>query len=565
MVINRNLAMNLLMAAEKFPVLTLNGPRQSGKTTLVRSLFDSHAYVSLEAPDERASARMDPRGFLNRYLGGAIIDEVQHVPDLISYIQTIVDENPVPGNWILTGSENFSLSQTVTQSLAGRTLIAWLLPLTFDETRQFQNHPKDLEDALYRGSFPGIYDRNLVPSEWFSSYINTYIERDVRSLKNIGDLVTFQNFIELCAGRSGTLLNYSSIANDCGISQNTVKSWLSVLESSFVVFRLAAFHKNLRKKVVKMPKLYFYDSGLMCWLLGIRNPEQIRTHPLRGQIFETWAISEIVKHRTNSGERRGVYFYRDHNGAEVDLVIPEIDKITLVEAKSAKTPSPNLLRGTNRIRNHFSQQSTQIETSVVYGGDLFKEIKGSQLIPWRYLRSFGIDKEAFISISAHAPLKSDAEVLAIFPNKTYVSGRPDECGIVRLRLHSLYLPMKIYVASAGYSAQLITDWIPAERILHFRLEPLTNGGSIIFPDRRHQIPGIKGDLDPLRDSLDRTYLYTDNIAVNGGEQNQPVPFDFGEKLHLEDAEGQTAQVRILDIWGQSTLLEYVCTTALENS
>ncbi len=391
MLIKRNLGAKLLRLAEQFPVLTLNGPRQSGKATLVRSLFDKHAYVSLEAPDERALARKDPRGFLKPYLGGAIIDEIQNVPDLVSYIQTIVDENPIPGSWILTGYENFGLSQTISQSLAGRTSIAWLLPLTLDEIRQFNNHPKDLEETLYTGGFPRIYNEKLDPSEWFSSYINTYIEKDVRSISNIGNLATFQNFVELCAGRSGTLLNYSSLASDCGISQKTVKNWLSVLEASFIVFRLPAFHKNLRKRVVKMPKLYFYDSGLMCWLLGIRNSAQIRTHPLRGQIFKTWVASEIIKHRTNSNERGGVYFYRDHNGAEVDLVIPEIDKITLVDTKSAKTPSAALLRGTNRTKKHFSQQYQCIESSVVYGGDQFKVIKGTQLIPWQYLRSIGFD------------------------------------------------------------------------------------------------------------------------------------------------------------------------------
>ncbi len=557
MVIERNLGPNLLNLAEQFPVLTLNGPRQSGKTTLVRSLFKNHAYVSLEAPDERAIARKDPRGFLEQFSSGAIIDEVQYVPDLVSYIQVIVDERPEPGSWILTGSQNFSLSQTVNQSLAGRTSISWLLPPTWDEIRQFENHPKDLEEALFKGSFPRIYNENFKPTEWFSSYINTYIERDVRSLSNIGDLAVFQNFIELCAGRSGTLINYLSLANDCGVSQKTAKNWLSVLEASFVVFRLPAFHKNLRKKVVKMPKMFFHDSGLMCWLLGIRNPTQILTHPLRGQIFETWTASEIIKHRTNSGERRGVYFYRDHNGAEVDLVIPGLEKNTLIEAKSTKTPSVGLLRGTNRVRRHFNQLYQPTETAVVYGGDQFKEIKGNQLIPWRCLRSHFTDQEAIRSISINAPLKSDAEVVAIYPNKTFVSGIPDERGIVRLQLDFLYLPIKIYIAAAGYSALLITDWIPAERQLRIRLNPLPCGGSIIFSSRRGRVPGIEGEINLKRDSLDRTYLNTDNITINGGEQNQPVQFDLGEQLHIEDAAGQTAQVRILDLMGQATLLEYV--------
>ena len=326
MIINRNLGLNLLRSAEQFPVLTLTGPRQSGKTTLVRSLFPDHAYVNLEAPDERASAKRDPRGFFRSYPNGAIIDEVQYVPDLASYIQTFVDENPVPGSWILIGSENFSVSQSMSQSLAGRTSVACLLPLTFDEVRQVEERPKDLEKALLAGGFPRVYKEDLDPSEWCSTYINDYLERGVGSLRKISDLTTFQYFLELCAERSGTLVNYSHLANACGISPKTATHWLRVLEASYVVFRLPAFHRNLHKKAVKVPKLFFYDSGLMCWLLGIREPEQIRTHPLRGQIFETWVASEIIKHRTNSGERRGMNFYRDHNGAEVSLVIPELKK-----------------------------------------------------------------------------------------------------------------------------------------------------------------------------------------------------------------------------------------------
>ncbi len=565
MIIKRNLGIDLLNPAEQFPVLTLNGPRQSGKTTLVRSLFQDHAYVSLEAPEERALAREDPRGFLQQFLGGAIIDEVQYVPDLVSYIQVIVDENPIPGRWILTGSQNFTISQTVSQSLAGRTSISWLLPPTWDEIRQFKNHPKDLEEALYKGSFPRIFNENLAPGKWFSSYVNTFIERDVRSLRNIGDLTAFQNFIQLCAGRSGTLLNYSSLADDCGISQKTVKDWLNVLEASFVIFRLPAFHQNMRKKVVKMPKLYFYDSGLMCWLLGIRSPAQIRTHPLRGQIFETWVASEIIKHRTNSGERVGVYFYRDHNGAEVELVIPDVESISLVEAKSATTPSPTLFRGTNRIRKHFGQLTQRIETSVVYGGDQPWTIKNSQLIPWKCLRSLGVEKQAVVSITTSTQLKAAAEVLAIFPNKTFVRAEANELGIVWLDLHCLFQPMKVYIAARGFAAQSVTGWIPAERILHVSLNPLADGGSIIFSKRTGEIPGMAGSLDLVLDSVDRTYLYTDNIAVNGGKQNQPVSFDFGEPLHLEDAAGQSAQIRIVDVCGQSALLEYDFTCARDHS
>lgn len=383
MIVGRNLGPSLLESATRFPVLTLTGPRQSGKTTLVKSLFESHAYVTLEAPDEREFAARDPRAFLSQLEGGAIIDEVQYVPDLVSYIQTIVDENPVPGSWILTSSENLTLSQTVSQSLAGRTSVHHLFPLTWDETTQFKTYPENLENTLFTGSFPRIFNENQNPSQWLSSYVHTYVERDVRSLINVGNLITFQNFLRLCAGRSGTLLNYSSLANDCGMTQPTIKHWLSVLEASYIVFRLAPFHHNLRKRLVKMPKLYFYDTGLMCWLLGIREPEQIHLHPQRGQIFETWVVSEFMKHRANSNEFHGTYFYRDHNGVEVDIVIIEPERILLTEAKSSTTPSIALLEGAKRKTKHFQELPQRKDFTVVYGGDKIKEINGDRLIPWR--------------------------------------------------------------------------------------------------------------------------------------------------------------------------------------
>ena len=388
MIVERNLKPNLLSSASRFPVLTLTGPRQSGKTTLVKSLFKSYAYVTLEAPDERDFAIRDPRSFLKQLQGGAIIDEVQYVPELVSYIQTIVDENPVPGGWVLTGSENLALSESVSQSLAGRTSVHHLLTLTWDEITRFEKYPDNLEEALFTGSYPRIFNENQDPSQWLSSYVNTYVERDVRSQINVRNLIAFQNFLRLCAGRSGTLLNYSSLANDSGMTQPTVKHWLSVLEASFIVFRLAPFHYNFRKRLVKMPKLYFYDTGLLCWLLGIREPGQVLFHPQRGQIFETWVVSEFMKHRANLNELHGVYFYRDHNGVEVDIVIPEPERILLTEAKSSTTPSVSLLEGAKRKTNHFSELSQNIDFTVVYGGDKIKSFSGGRLIPWRCLSSF---------------------------------------------------------------------------------------------------------------------------------------------------------------------------------
>ncbi len=393
MFIDRDITPTLLEGAAQSPTITLTGPRQSGKTTLCQALFQQHPYVTLEAPDERAFASEDPRGFLAQYPQGAVIDEVQRVPDLPSYLQGIIDEDPTPGRWILTGSQNLSLLATVSQSLAGRTAVHNLLPLTHGEVTRFEQHPENLEETLFTGGYPRIFDRGIDPTAWLRSYVATYLERDVRTIANIGDLATFQRFVELCAGRTGQLLNYSSLANDCGVSQPTAKAWLSILEASFVAFRLSPFHANLRKRLVKMPKLYFHDTGLVCWLLGIRAPEQLRAHPLRGAIFETWIISEIVKHRTNLGISGGLSFYRDSNGAEVDLVIQQPSGVMLIEAKSAATASSSLFDSARRVRRHFPEALHPLEIAVAYGGDELQQRKDGRLIPWRSLGAISLANE----------------------------------------------------------------------------------------------------------------------------------------------------------------------------
>lgn len=384
-VIARDLAPRLRKAARQFPAVTLTGPRQSGKSTLCRALFPRLGYANLEAPDVRAFASDDPRAFLAQFPKGAVIDEVQRCPDLPSYLQGIIDADPKPGRWVLTGSQNLALLESVSQSLAGRSAVLYLLPLARSEVLRFGRHPKSLDETLLAGGYPRIFDRDLDPSDWLRSYVATYIERDVRTISNVGDLATFQRFVELCAGRTAQLLNYSSLASDCGISQPSAKAWLSILETSFIVFRLQPFHANRRKRLVKMPKLHFHDSGLACWLLGIRTAEQLRSHPLRGAIFESWVVSEIGKHRMNRGEPGGLSYYRDRDGAEADLIVENAGGLTLVEAKSAQTPSTSLFDGAKRVRGHLASLARSFEVVVAYGGDEGQQRSHAKLVPWAKL------------------------------------------------------------------------------------------------------------------------------------------------------------------------------------
>lgn len=382
MVIPRDLMLVLKKAARSFPAVTLTGPRQSGKSTLCRAAFPRLPYVSLEAPDVRAFASEDPRGFLAQYPKGAVLDEIQRAPDLPSYLQGMIDDDPKPGRWILTGSHNLALVESVNQSLAGRTAMLQLLPLARSEVLRFPHPPTNLEETLLTGGYPRIHDRELDPSEWLRAYVATYVERDVRMISNVGDLLAFQRFVELCAGRTAQLVNYSSLAADAGVSQPTAKAWISVLEASFLVFRLSAYHSNARKRLVKMPKLHFHDSGLVCWLLGIRTAEQLKNHPLRGAIFESWVVSEILKARIHRGVSGGLSYYRDRDGSEVDLVIEFPERLQLVEAKSSRTPSSSLFAGTQRVRERLEESSRPTRLAVAYGGDELQKRTREMLLPW---------------------------------------------------------------------------------------------------------------------------------------------------------------------------------------
>lgn len=391
--IQRDLQARFRRALRDSPVVTLTGPRQSGKSTLCRGLLPDRAYANLEQPDTRAFATDDPRGFLAQFPKGAIIDEVQRCPDLPSYLQPLVDDDPAPGRWVLTGSQNLSVLSAVSQSLAGRSAVLHLLPLTWNEIARFPDPPGSLDEALVTGGYPRILDKRLDPAEWLGSYAATYLERDVRGISAIGDLDAFQRFVQLCAGRTAQLLNFSALAADAGVSQPTAKAWLSVLEATFIAFRLRPWQGNLGKRLAKSPKLHFYDAGLACWLLGIRSAQQLRSHPLRGPIFETWVVTEILKHRTNRGETAGFYFYRDAQQVEADALIESPGRLTLVEAKAGETVTDDLLKNLDRVRALLAGRAAKIEALGVLGGGAAQRRSQVTITPWHSLHDasdFGV-------------------------------------------------------------------------------------------------------------------------------------------------------------------------------
>jgi predicted AAA+ superfamily ATPase len=376
--IKRHQTEKLLYLAQRFPVISVTGPRQSGKTTLVRNAFPGKAYVSLEDPDVRSFALDDPRGFLNTY-PEAIIDEAQHVPQLFSYIQTAVDSSRIPGRYVLTGSQNFLLLEGITQSLAGRTAVLKLLPFSYSELRETRG-TESYESFLYRGFYPVIHSEGLLPGDFFSSYVNTYIERDVRSISNIGDLNRFQMFVRLCAGRVGSLLNFSSLANDCGISHTTASKWLSILEASYVVFLLKPYHGNFNKRLVKTPKLFFYDTGLAAYLLGIQSEKQIETHFARGGLFECMVVSEFMKQAYNQGKEPGCFFWRDKTGNGVDLLLERESGLMPIEIKSGRTPNRDFFMGIDYWRK---VSGTEGKGYIIYGGEGIQKGTSDTILSWR--------------------------------------------------------------------------------------------------------------------------------------------------------------------------------------
>lgn len=376
--IERTLAKKALTLAQKFQVITITGPRQSGKTTLVKATFPALPYVSLEEPDIRQVALTDPRGFLSNYPAGAILDEIQHTPDLFSYIQRLVDENRQI-RYILTGSANFLLMEKISQTLAGRTAVLHLLPFSFVELAPAEQYEKQ----IFQGQYPRLYDRGIAPTDFYPAYIQTYVERDVRLIKNIGDINAFIQFTQLCAGRIGQLLNYASLASDAGISPNTARAWLSILESSYIVFRLQPYYRNFNKRLVKSPKLYFYDTGVACSLLGIRDESQVNLHYLKGALFENMILNEFIKRTYNQGENRQLYFWQDSRGKEIDCLLVKGEKITPLEIKSGKTVSLSYFDHLNYWRS--LADLPDVQGYVVYGGEQSIHTSAGNLISWREL------------------------------------------------------------------------------------------------------------------------------------------------------------------------------------
>ncbi len=370
--IAREITDRLVALFRQYPFVTLTGPRQSGKTTLCRAAFPHLKYVNLEAPDQRLFAETDPRGFLSQHGDGVILDEIQRVPQLLSYLQVLADENGGNSLYVLTGSEQFRLSDTISQSLAGRTALLCLLPFTIDERRR-AGAGGSVDDILYSGFYPRIHDQKLEPRQALGDYFETYVERDVRRLGEIRNLSSFRRFARLCAGRVGQLLNVSSLGADAGVSHTTAREWLSILEASYVVFQLPPFFANIRKRLIKSPKLYFYDVGLASYLIGIENAGQIATHPLRGALFESAVVAEAVKYLFNRGRRSNLSFFRDIRGLECDLLYETGNRIGAIEVKSGATVASDYFDGLNRTARLLPQIS---DRGLVYGGS-FRQTRGN--------------------------------------------------------------------------------------------------------------------------------------------------------------------------------------------
>jgi predicted AAA+ superfamily ATPase len=375
--IKREITTELIASAEEYPVVTVFGPRQSGKTTLAQMTFPHKSYFSLEDPDVRMAAQTDPRGFLANLPDGGVLDEIQRLPQLLSYIQGIVDRAKKKGMFILTGSHQPELHQSVSQTLAGRTAVLSLLPFSLPELRNYRRKWEPF-DLIVHGSYPRVHEEKLKPARFFNGYLQTYIERDVRALINLKDLRPFQQFLTLLAGRIGQIVNYSSLSNDVGVSATTIKNWVSVLKASFIVFELPPYFENIRKRVIKSPKIYFNDVGLAAYLLGIETANQLYRDPLRGGLYENLVVLEILKSRLNRGKRPELFFYRDTHGNEVDLVIRQARTLIPIEIKSAATFTSDFLKNIDHFGSVVGDRCAQ--GFVLYNGQEQYTLKGTRVM-----------------------------------------------------------------------------------------------------------------------------------------------------------------------------------------
>lgn len=379
--IRRTLASDLLRLSKKYPVISITGPRQSGKTTIVQSVFPEHKYITFENPDTRMRAISDPGSFFFPENQNLILDEVQYVPQILSYIQEIADRRKINGQFILTGSQSLLLSEKVSQSLAGRTAVLKLFPFDLNELSSSGiKLPESFEELIFKGFYPRIFDQKIEPADFYPYYFETYVQRDVRQILNIQDLNRFSNFVRLCAGRIGQLLDYSSLARDTGISVNTAKGWISLLEASYIIYLLPPYYQNFSKRIIKSPKLYFTDTGLASWLLNIRDSMQLETHYLKGNLFENFILMELLKKDIHTAKTANLWFFRDNNGNEIDCIREE-KTLFLIEIKSSRTFREDALKGIKFIGNLKLNQP--IEKVIISGGDESFMFKGNRIVSWR--------------------------------------------------------------------------------------------------------------------------------------------------------------------------------------
>ena len=381
MIIQRDLTIHLEEAAKLFPVVAVLGPRQSGKTTLVQQVFKKHNYVSLEDLDIRALAIADPRRFLQDYTNehGIILDEIQRSPDLLSYIQTIVDKEKKRGYFILTGSQNLMISEAISQTLSGRIALLTLFPLSIHELSNANLLPDKIEDAVFTGSYPRAYIDKITPEKLYPNYISTYVERDVRQIKNVADLNTFQKFVQLCAGRIGQILNLASLGNDCGIDQKTAKAWISVLEASYIIFLVQPYYKNFGKRVIQSPKLYFVDTGIACSLLRMKSPKDLIEHYLRGHLVESFIVSDLFKQYYNIDQRPSIYFWRDQSH-EIDVIIDQALKNTAIEIKAGKTVASDYFNQLLYWKNITESKNINY---IIYAGESNQGWPNAEVLSWK--------------------------------------------------------------------------------------------------------------------------------------------------------------------------------------